>query len=245
MSPARALSLAVLCALVGSGAAWVPSVPLRRLTALRSSVDSWDTSTLALTASYLQAKYKACDRDGEQCRAKCDRDEIVALLREILPPVSPEELAAEVEVVMASFPSTQGMIDIGEFVGTVKRNKYWSDAGELVVKELIYLDCLQASYAMDTQPLLSDDEYDELKDSLCWDGSALPTMTGQEAKFLTALVASRKGYTILPDAEYSALKAELQAENSWVASRAPDTLERLGLNTLLGYVHRTFYNKKR
>ena len=35
------------------------------------------------------------------------------------------------------------MIDIAEFTGKMKANKYWAEAGELVVKELMYLDALQ------------------------------------------------------------------------------------------------------
>ena len=46
-----------------------------------------------------------------------------------------------------------------------------------MVKELIYLDALQSMY-VSKKSLLNDDDYDELKDSLTWDGSALVTMSG-------------------------------------------------------------------
>ena len=42
------------------------------------------------------------------------------------------------------------------------------------------------------------------------------------------------------DAEYMALKEKLRGEGSWVVNRAPDPLEKLGLNTFLGYIHRSF-----
>jgi len=44
----------------------------------------------------------------------------------------------------------------------------------------------------------------------------------------------------MPDDQYAALKEELQAQNSWVAARGMDPLEKLGMQTLLGYIHRTF-----
>ena len=79
-----------------------------------------------------------------------------------------------------------------------------------------------------------------MKDSLTWDGSAIATMSGKEAKFLHSVSNSRKGVPSLSDEQYAKLKGELQAEGSWVVKRAQDPLERLGMNTLMGYVHRSF-----
>ena len=45
---------------------------------------------------------------------------------------------------------------------------------------------------------------------------------------------------VMSNDEYAALKAKLQEEESWVVSRAQDPLEKLGLNTFLGYIHRSF-----
>lgn len=98
----------------------------------------------------------------------------------------------------------------------------------------------QASYGPSPKALLNDDDYDELKSSLTWDGSALVNLSGKEARFLFAVAAARKGAPTMPDAEYAALKQELQAENSWVVSRGMDPLEKLGMQTLLGYIHRSF-----
>ena len=36
---------------------------------------------------------------------------------------------------------------------------------------------------------------------------------------------------------------ELKAAGSWTVSRAMDPLERLGLNTYVGYMHRSFSKK--
>lgn len=198
----------------------------------------------------------------------------------MLPPVSAAELEEEVAEVLRSFQGKE-LVDMADFVASLKQNKYWADAGELVVKELIYLDCVQvcypsssrlcthtspsgkeaptriecvdsfffwvavgcpdkASYGASPKALLSDDDYDELKSSLTWDGSALVNLSGKEARFLFAVAAARKGAPTLPDTEYAALKQELQAENSWVVSRGMDPLEKLGMQTLLGYIHRSF-----
>jgi len=193
---------------------------------------------VAIAGRYLQAKYKACDSDGDNCRAFCDRDEVSAILQEILPPVSTTELAAELNDIMTVFGNEE-IIGMEEFVSALSKNKFWVEAGEFVVKELMYLDALQSSYVSDT-PLFNDDDYDELKDSLTWEGSALVTMSGAEAQFLYAVGASRKGCSAIGDAEYAELKAKLQAEESWVVTRAQDPLEKLGMNTLLGYIHRSF-----
>lgn len=93
---------------------------------------------------------------------------------------------------------------------------------------------------MPPKVLLNNDDYDELKSSLTWDGSALVNLSGKEAQFLFAVAAARKGAPTMPDDQYAALKEELQAQNSWVAARGMDPLEKLGMQTLLGYIHRTF-----
>mmetsp|Transcript_64443 Transcript_64443/g.178608 ORF Transcript_64443/g.178608 Transcript_64443/m.178608 type:complete len:240 (+) Transcript_64443:282-1001(+) len=197
----------------------------------------WDDEISDIASKYLQAKYRGCDSDGTNCRALCDKDEIKDLMIEILPPVSTAELDKEVETVMGAFADDE-FIDIEKFVEVVAGNTYWMEAGELVVKELMYLDCLQSSY-VEKKALLENDDYDELKDSLTWDGSALPTMSGKEAKFLYAVATSRKGLDRMDDKEYAALKTDLKQENSWVVQRTQDPLEKLGMNTLMGYVHRS------
>ena len=50
-------------------------------------------------------------------------------------------------------------------------NSYWKRAGPLVVKELIFLDCIH-SYYYDKQSFLEDEDYNELKEMLTWEVSA-------------------------------------------------------------------------
>lgn len=92
------------------------------------------------------------------------------------------------------------------------------DTGKYVVltveeKERIFLDALQSYYASGRQ-LLSDDEFDMLKEDLSWAGSDLVNMNRKEAKYLSAMQAYLKGSPIMTDGEFDTLKAELKEENS-------------------------------
>ena len=60
--------------------------------------------------------------------------------------------------------------------------------GVFVVKELILLDCIN-TYYYQRKNLLSDDEYNDLKESLSWEGSAAVTLSAKEAHFISAVSA--------------------------------------------------------
>ena len=190
-----------------------------------------------ITQNYLMARYRDCREVGgsEECRFICDQKQISDILVSLLPPVNAEELNIEVGNVMNKFQG-QETVEADEFVNTVMSNKYWQEAGPLVVKELIFLDCLY-HYYRDKQQLLDDDDYNELKEQLTWEGSSVSTMTGSEALFVTAVASSRRGTPILSDEEYAEIKASLQKEGSWVTARAEDPLEKLGLSTFMSYLH--------
>lgn len=64
-----------------------------------------------------------------------------------------------------------------EFIRAVLGNSYWREAGPLVVKELMFLDCLDSNYFKKVQ-LIDDERYDMLKESLQWEGSAVATLSG-------------------------------------------------------------------
>ena len=201
-------------------------------------ISEWDEEASSIASRYLQGKYTACDIDGENCRAFCDQEEIRKVLKEILPPVTQDELESDVQEIMKSFEGAD-VIDMFDFIDALKGNRFWSEAGEVCVKELMYLDCLQSNYGK-KKSVLCDDDYDDLKNSLTWDGSEVVNLSGDEARFIYAIAANRKGEAIMSDAEYIALKEKLRGEGSWVVNRAPDPLEKLGLNTFLGYIHRSF-----
>ena len=213
-------------------------------TALRASIfdDEEDPeeaeSFKEITTAYLLNKYRDCkvEADGtEQCRFLCDQKQIEEILVSILPPMAKSALAEEVETVMSKFEGKKE-VEPAPFVQAMMDNSYWQGAGALVVKELIFLDCLY-HYYRDNQVLLEDEMYNELKEQLTWEGSAVATMRGNEALFVTAVANSRRGTPIMEDSEYSTLKEELKQAGSWVAAREYDPLEKLGLQTFVSYLH--------
>jgi len=98
-----------------------------RPTGLQTPVSEWDETISAIASRYVESKYAACDKDGENCVALRDRDEITVLLREILPPVSTSELNKEVDDLMKLFGDEKS-IAIDKFVEAVKNNPYWGEA---------------------------------------------------------------------------------------------------------------------
>jgi hypothetical protein len=87
---------------------------------------------------------------------------------------------------------------------------------------------------------LNNEDYETLKENLSWEGSSVATMKANEALFITAVASSKRGQPIMGDEEYIKLKSELNKESSWVTARGQDALEKLGLDSFLGYLHRAF-----
>jgi hypothetical protein len=187
---------------------------------------------------FVRAKYQACAKaHGHDV---CTADDAREILRSILPPVSPKELEEEVDKTLAALvvkKDNDVVINEDDFVKAIVQNSYWREAGDLVVKEMIYFESLHAYYQTGIS-ILDDDDYNELKDNLIWEGSSVPNMKAKEALFVTAVAAARRGEPILDDDAYVKLKASLKQENSWVVNREADVLEKLGVNTFMGYLHR-------
>eukprot|EP01038_Epipyxis_sp_PR26KG_P011983 gene11983-16041_t len=192
--------------------------------------------------NYLKAKFKNCDIKGENCRIFCNRQEFEELFKLVLPPVTKSELKVELEksIEKLGLPASQTDFDVSEdeFLKTVISNSYWSQAGLFVVKELILLDCLYNYYYNNKKSILNNEDYDELKESLSWEGSSVSNLSASELQFIIAVSAYSKGTPILDDKNYEKLKNQLVSDNSWVVTRKLDALEKLGLNTFLGYLHR-------
>lgn len=85
----------------------------------------------------------------------------------------------------------------------------------LAEKEKMYLDCLDEYYNSGKQ-MLSDEDYEQLKQDLSFEGSRIATFTAQEIKYLIANKRYRLGEPILDDKEYDKLRAELKAAGSVV-----------------------------
>lgn len=80
-------------------------------------------------------------------------------------------------------------------------------------KERIFLDSLQSYYASGRQ-LLSDEDFDLLKEDLQWNGSPVVVVNRQETKYLAAMGAYLKGTPIMDDVEFDNLKKELKDTGS-------------------------------
>lgn len=145
----------------------------------------------SIASNYLYNKFRDCR--GDSCRDLCDKKEVEDLVRAILPPVSKDELQKEINLILKNMNiDKDGLIDTNQFLSNILDNRYWLAAGPLVVKELIFLDCLH-NYYFQKQQLLEDNDYNELKEQLTWEGSSVPTMKSQEAHFVTAVASNAKG----------------------------------------------------
>jgi hypothetical protein len=203
---------------------------------------------MAVAENFVHAKYKQCvESHGHEFMNKEDAR---AVLRSLLPPVTPVELEEEVSktlsLIMENAENKDDRISQDCFVKAIVQNSYWQTAGDLVVKELMYFDALYSHYHPTTigassstsSSLLDNDDYEALKENLTWEGSSVATMNKREALFVTAVASARRGDPIMNDEDYQALKSDLKATGSWVTDRSLDALEKLGLDTFMGYLHR-------
>ena len=195
---------------------------------------------MPIAENFVHAKYKQYARDHD--KDVCSKDDISILLKSLLPPVTPQELEREVDqtvkIIMENDENTVAKINEDCFVKATVQNTYWRQAGSLVVKELMLFDSLHAYY-QSGKALLNDEDYGVLKENLTWEGSSVATMNRQECMFVNAVAASKRGEPYLSDSEYSELKKDLKKQGSWVVSRGQDALEKIGLDTFLGYLHRS------
>jgi hypothetical protein len=83
-------------------------------------------------------------------------------------------------------------------------------------KEKLYLECLDAYYNDDGKQILPDDEYQQLKLDLDFDGSRLTTFSADEIKFVLSNKRYNMGKPILTDDEYDELRNRLKAAGSSV-----------------------------
>ena len=73
------------------------------------------------------------------------------------------------------------------------------------------------SYYVTGRQVLSDEDFDLLKEDLQWNGSPVVALNRDEAKYLAAMEAYLKGTPILKDKEFDDLKKELKEAGSKIA----------------------------
>ncbi|KAF7828336.1 PGR5-like protein 1A, chloroplastic [Senna tora] len=89
--------------------------------------------------------------------------------------------------------------------------------GEL---EQEFLQALQAFY-YEGKAIMSNEEFDNLKEELMWEGSSVVMLSSDEQKFLEASMAYVSGNPILSDEEFDKLKIKLKMEGSEIVVEGP------------------------
>ncbi|XAR70366.1 hypothetical protein NMG60_11027199 [Bertholletia excelsa] len=89
--------------------------------------------------------------------------------------------------------------------------------GEL---EQEFLQALQAFY-YEGKAIMSNEEFDNLKEELMWEGSSVVMLSSNEQKFLEASMAYVSGNPIMSDEEYDKLKLKLKMEGSEIVVEGP------------------------
>ncbi|KAE9613169.1 hypothetical protein Lal_00027590 [Lupinus albus] len=89
--------------------------------------------------------------------------------------------------------------------------------GEL---EQDFLQALQAFY-YEGKAIMSNEEFDNLKEELMWEGSSVVMLSSDEQKFLEASMAYVSGNPIMNDKEFDDLKLRLKAEGSEIVAEGP------------------------
>ncbi|QCD81203.1 hypothetical protein DEO72_LG2g1528 [Vigna unguiculata] len=89
--------------------------------------------------------------------------------------------------------------------------------GEL---EQDFLQALQAFY-YEGKAIMSNEEFDNLKEELMWEGSSVVMLSSDEQKFLEASMAYVSGNPIMTDKEFDELKMRLKIEGSEIVAEGP------------------------
>ncbi|OVA00167.1 hypothetical protein BVC80_1671g34 [Macleaya cordata] len=89
--------------------------------------------------------------------------------------------------------------------------------GEL---EQDFLQALQSFY-YEGKAIMSNEEFDNLKEELMWEGSSVVMLSSEEQKFLEASMAYVAGKPIMTDKEYDQLKLQLKMDGSQIVVEGP------------------------
>ncbi|KAJ0962215.1 hypothetical protein J5N97_030043 [Dioscorea zingiberensis] len=83
-----------------------------------------------------------------------------------------------------------------------------------------FLQALQSFY-YDKKAIMSNEEFDNLKEELMWEGSSVVMLSPDEQKLLEASMAYVSGNPIMTDAEFDELKLRLRKEGSTIVQEGP------------------------
>lgn len=83
-----------------------------------------------------------------------------------------------------------------------------------------FLQALQSFY-YEGEAVMSNEEFDNLKEELTWEGSSVVMLSSDEQKFLEASMAYASGKPILTNEEFDQLKLRLKQEGSSIVQGGP------------------------
>ncbi|GLT78304.1 hypothetical protein SLA2020_498440 [Shorea laevis] len=83
-----------------------------------------------------------------------------------------------------------------------------------------FLQALQAFY-YEGKAIMSNEEFDNLKEELMWEGSSVVMLSSDEQKFLEASMAYVAGKPIMSNEEFDKLKMKLKMEGSEIVVEGP------------------------
>uniref|UniRef100_K4AD12 PGR5-like protein 1A, chloroplastic n=1 Tax=Setaria italica TaxID=4555 RepID=K4AD12_SETIT len=83
-----------------------------------------------------------------------------------------------------------------------------------------FLQALQSFY-YDQKAIMSNEEFDNLKEELMWEGSSVVMLSPDEQKLLEASMAYASGNPIMSDAEFDELKLKLKKDGSVIVTEGP------------------------
>ncbi|AEE83075.1 PGR5-like B [Arabidopsis thaliana] len=83
-----------------------------------------------------------------------------------------------------------------------------------------FLQAMQSFY-YEGKAIMSNEEFDNLKEELMWEGSSVVMLSSDEQRFLEASMAYVSGNPILSDEEYDKLKMKLKMDGSEIVCEGP------------------------
>ncbi|XP_056859125.1 PGR5-like protein 1A, chloroplastic isoform X2 [Raphanus sativus] len=83
-----------------------------------------------------------------------------------------------------------------------------------------FLQAMQSFY-YDGKAIMSNEEFDNLKEELMWEGSSVVMLSSDEQRFLEASMAYVSGNPILNDEEFDNLKLKLKMDGSEIVCEGP------------------------
>lgn len=127
-------------------------------------------------------------------------------------------------IVMQATEQQQGQVKEEEIVDnkilrycSIDKKAEKRTLGEL---EQDFLEALQSFY-FEKKSIMTNEEFDNLKEELMWEGSSVVMLSPDEQKFMEASLAYVVGKQIMTDAEYDDLKIRLKKAGSKVTLEGP------------------------